>query len=522
MLLHNATFLTQSPETPVAEALLLVNGRIAAAGTLSDVEAAAPAGVPRVDLGGAAVLPGFNDAHVHVWKVGALRTAVLDVRGVQSIAVLKDRLRAFAAERPAAPWIQARGYNEATMAEGRHPTAADLDDAVPCRPVYLIRTCAHIAVASSAALRAAGVTAATDPPPGGVIERHGDGSPTGVLHETALGLVAGAIPPPTRAEYEEMILAGSRELLRHGVTAATDPAVTPELLEAWRALDARGALPIRTNLLAIRRPDGGTQTLPLPEWYESDFLNIDGVKFFADGGLSGATAALQVPYRHAPTTGVLRFEDEEELLLLAREAHLAGLTIATHAIGDRAIEQILRVYEKLYRYEGGPRHRIEHFGLPSPDHLARAAAMHIGIATQPVFLTDLGDNFAKYLPDQYLRRVYPFRSMLAAGLEVAFSTDAPVVRDVDPLRGLRAALRRHTASGRLLEGSERVTAAQAIYAYTRAGALLSGREDLGLLAPGCRADLAVLNKNPLDLAEDEWEALRVQRVMVEGEFTERE
>jgi predicted amidohydrolase YtcJ len=462
------------------------------------------------------VLPGFNDAHVHVWKVGALLTDWLDVRGVTRLPDLLERLQAFAATRPEGAWILARGYNEAVLEERRHPTRDDLDAALPGRPVLMIRTCAHIAVAGTRALEIAGIGPDAVPPPGGEIDREADGRPTGILRETAMGLVQNRLPAPGRPDYERMILAGCRHLAALGVTSATDPAVHPELLDAYLALDERGELPIRLNLLAIRRPDGGTETFPLPRRHVSDFLRVDSVKFFADGGLSGATAALRVPYRHADTRGVLRFE-EDDLFELAREAHLAGLRIGTHAIGDAAIAMVLRVYERLAALAPGPRHRIEHLGLPGAGHLERMAAGGFLAVPQAIFLRELGANFRRYLPEVYLERAYPLRSILEAGIGMALSTDAPVVRDVSPLAGIACAVLRRDAVGVPLAPREVIGISEALRAYTLGGAVASGDEDnRGTLEPGKWADFVVLDGDPLRTPPDALEQLRVEETWVGG------
>lgn len=514
LIFKNGPVLVYDPRFPQPEAVGIRGGHILAVGTLDHVMGQATAATRTFDLGGRTLIPGFTDAHVHVWKVGHLLTTMLDLRGTRSLGEMGSAMRSFAARLPEGAWLQARGYNEATLAEGRHPTRADLDRVAPDRPACLIRTCAHIAVANSRALELAGIGRDTAPPPGGAIERDDRGEPTGVLHETALGLVTRAIPPPTRQDYERMILAAAQHQLSLGITGATDPAVTPELIDAYKALDARGELPVRMDLLAIRRPDGGSETLPLPEKYQSRRLHIAGVKFFTDGGLSGATAALSVPYRHAPTQGVLRFETAE-LLELALEAHRAGYRIATHAIGDAAIEQALGVYEALERDCEGPIHRIEHLGLPTAEHLRRMAALDTIAVSQPTFLHDLGANFERYLPVGWEDRPYPYRAMRDAGVRLAFSSDAPVVRDDNPLLGMRCALTRKSAEGRAIGPDQALTGEEALLCYTAYGSMASGGAR-GLIARLYDADLVVLSGNPLETLAEELTNLKVDATFVAG------
>jgi predicted amidohydrolase YtcJ len=494
-------------------AIAISGGRIAAVGPEAEILALAGPGTRKVDLGGRTVLPGFIDAHAHIWKIGHLLTTMADLRRAGSLAEIASLVRdAAAGVRPGA-WVLARGYNEARLAEGRPPARQDLDAAIPDRPVVLTRTCGHIYVCNSVALRACGITRDTPDPPGGVIGRDASGEPTGLLHETAMGLVNAHMPAPTAGDYGEMIRAGLQHQLSLGITSTNDAGVSPALLDVYRGLDAAGELPSRINVMALRRVEG-TGTVPLPAMYVSDRLRIDTVKFLADGGLSGATAALSVPYRHADTRGVLRFADEE-LLALSREAHDAGWRIATHAIGDVTIDQVLRTYETLG--PGPRRHRIEHLGLPTTDHLTRAARLGVIAVPQSIFLFELGRNFRAFLPDDMLAAAYPIRSMLEAGLTVALSSDAPVVEDDSPLRGIEAAVARCDAEGHPIAADQGITVAEAIAAYTAGGAVASGDDDnRGSLTPGAWADLAVLSGNPLDTPVESLTDLMVEQTWVGG------
>jgi predicted amidohydrolase YtcJ len=472
-------------------------GRIAAVGDSTAVLDAAGPRARKIDLGGRTVIPGFNDAHAHVWKIGHLRTTMLDLRGAASLGELSDRVRRFAAHLPPGAWLQGRGFNEAFLSEHRVPTREDLDAAVADRPVVLTRTCGHVYAVNSRALHSARIGATTDPPFGGVIERDSRGEPTGVLRETAMGLVTRAMPPPSTGEYEAMIASALTHQLSRGITSSSDCGVSPQLLDVYRGMDARRVLPARVNVMPLRRMDGVQAPVPLPEQHVSDMLRVDTVKFLADGGLSGATAALSVPYRHAATTGVLRFEDGE-LGELCRESHAGGWRIATHAIGDRAIDQVLGVYERLGQHPRGYTHRIEHFGLPDRTHLVRAARLGVIAAPQTVFLHSLGRNFRQYLPDALLPRCYPVRAMLEAGIRVALSSDAPVVEDDNPLLGIAAAVTRQDGDGQPIAPEQAISVADALAAYTMGGAIASGDDHrIGSIEPGKWADLAVLSADPL-------------------------
>jgi predicted amidohydrolase YtcJ len=257
--------------------------------------------------------------------------------------------------------------------------------------------------------------------------------------------------------------------------------------------------------------------VPLPEQHVSDRLRVDTVKLLADGGLSGATAALSVNYRHVAEKGVLRFDDGE-LRELCGEAHRAGWRIATHAIGDVAIDQMLDVYEGLGAHPRGLAHRIEHFGLPDAAQLVRASRLRVIAAPQSIFIHSLGRNFRSYLPDSFLARTYPIRAMLDAGVRVALSSDAPVVEDDNPLVGMMAAVTRLDNAGHPIAPEQAITAREALYAYTMGGAIASGDEgNRGSIDVGKWADLAVLSGNPLTVAPHQLPQLKVDMTLVGGQ-----
>jgi len=496
-----------------AEAIAVSKGRIVAVGTSAEIGALGQPSTHRVDLGGATVVPGLIDAHAHIWKIGHLLTTMADLRRVRSLAEMEARLREAAAGLPEGAWLLGRGYNETNLAERRGPVRADLDRAVPDRPVVLTRTCGHIYAVNSAALQRCGIGRETAAPPGGVIERDGDGEPTGVLHETAMGLVNAHLQPPSRDEYAAMIGAAMRHQLRRGITSTSDAGVSPALLDVYRRMDARRALPSRVNVMALRKVDG-VGTVPLGPTFVSDRLRIDTAKFLTDGGLSGATAALSERYRHVDSTGVLRFEDDE-LLALAREARENGWRIAAHAIGDVAVAQVLRTFAALGN--GAARPRIEHLGLPSAEHLAAAARLGVIAVPQSVFLYELGRSFRRVLPDALLSRSYPIREMLDAGLTVALSSDAPVVEDDSVFRGIQSAVDRLDDAGEAIAPEQGISAAEALFAYTMGGAIASGDDaNRGSIEPGKWADLAVLSANPLTTPTDELAAIQVHQTWLGG------
>ncbi len=473
----------------------------------------------RVDLDGRTLIPGFNDAHVHIWKLGLLLTTQVDARtnAAPDIPSIIQAFKTRAAKLPPGTWITGRGYNEAELPEHRHLTKHDLDLASPDHPIALTRTCGHMIVANTLALQLAGINADTPNPSGGVIVHDDSGELTGLVQETAMGLITRVLPEPDDETMGRAIREAMYHQLRLGITSATDPLLTPSHVRVYRQLEHDGDMPVRVNGLPIRRPDGVEKiTYPLPEKYVSETLRIDCVKFFADGGLSGATAAISVPYKETGTHGVLRFETDE-LLELAWEAHAAGFRIATHAIGDVALEQVISVYEALHRRQPGLSHRIEHVGIASADHLERMAAINAVAVPQSVFLYALGANYRRYLPDAFIPRLFPIRDMIDVGLTVALSSDAPVVPNDNPLLGMKAAIDRCDAAGQPFNTDQAITAYEALYAYTMGGALASGdSETRGSITTGKWGDLVVLSGDPLATDPAELPNITVEQTYVGG------
>lgn len=517
-LLYNARLLSFHKDfREGADALLIEGNSIKAIGSHEDLKAQVDGQTELHDLQGRTLVPGFNDTHIHIWKVGNLKTYMLDLRGASSLEEMQARISDYAKAYPDVEWVVARGFNEAGWTDSRLPDRHDLDKVVPGKPVYVIRTCAHIAVANTAALQAAGVSNTTLVPEGGMMQMGSDGRPNGIFSETALGLVANHIPPYNKAQLKRMVLAAREEMFRYGITAATDPAVDPLLLEAYREMNRDGELGFRLNAIPILLPDGGEQPYPLPDWQDSPFLKLNTVKFFSDGGLSGKTAALKRTYKDSSEKGLLRL-DPQQYRQLARAALERNLGIATHAIGDAAIEFVINVYSELGRDFPGSIRRIEHLGLPEKQHLQQMAAAGISTSMQAIFISELGKNFRRYIDSNYLRHCYPIKSVLDQGILAALSSDAPVVQNFNPMKGVYAAVSRRDDQGELIAPDEAISIRDALKMYTDTAAAISGVSNFGRLAPGMLADLAELEHNPLDTPVNDLPSLKVNTTWVDGKI----
>jgi predicted amidohydrolase YtcJ len=514
---HNGLVATQDVERPYARVLAFEKGKIWDASDYQSARQLFRDEAIYHSLGDKVILPTFNDAHIHIWKVGDLLTYMLDLRGVKSIAEMQDKIADFARRNPDNEWILARGFNEANFPEGQMPTRYDLDKVLKDKPLHVIRTCAHIAVLNTKALEICQITKQTPVPAGGEIRLDDKGEPNGILSETALGLAKRKIPEYSAAQYRRMILAAQDEFLKYGIGSATDPAVHPELMDVYKAMDEAGELKIRINAIPIMIPDGANQALPLPQHYESNYLKVNTVKFFSDGGLSGKTAAIKHFYKNSNEQGVLRL-DYDFFKKTALEAQKAGFQIATHAIGDAAIDLVLKVYEDISTVnKQGIKHRIEHLCLPELSHLYRMKELGVSSVTQPVFLYELGQNYRNYLPDYYLENVLPFRSMIDSGINVAFSSDAPVVKNYNPWVGIQAAVTRKDAQGEDIAKHQKISVLEAVSAYTLGGSLAQNDQQNGALKVRNNADFIIIDKNPYEIPAENLSEIKVLETWVGGE-----
>ncbi len=495
----------------VAEALAIAGGRVVAVGDDAQIAALAGPGTRRIALDGRMVVPAFNEAHMHLLPFGlGLSMVNLRAEEVRSLEEMRRRLRAAAAQAPKGAWVLGRGYDHAALDIGRHPTVAELDAAVPDHPLFIMRTCGHMGVANSAALRAAGIGHNTPDPEGGVIERRG-GALTGLIQERALALIKAAVPAPDTARMVDAIEAAGRHLASLGFASATDMNVgmTANMAEvaAFARAAEEGRCLQRMWLVLAGNPEGiaaEAWEAGIRPWRPGDdadaLLRWGAVKVFADGSAGGLTAAFFDPYVVADTRGVFTFPTETIHGLLAAY-HAQGWQLDIHAIGDAAIEQVLTGMEAAGATPER-RHRIEHCGFVTRDQRRRMLARGILPVPQPVFMYEFGDLYVRNLGEARGAQAYPMRTWLAEGHHPSASSDAPVSTP-DPFVNLLTMVTRRTNQGTVLGPEERLSVQEALHCYTWCGAYSTFAEDRrGTLEVGMDADIAVLSHDLTAIAPE--------------------
>ena len=476
--------------------LAVRDGRVLAAGDAEVMDLRGPR-TRVVKLGGRAVLPGFNDAHAHVVYFGLTRFGA-DLSGVTSIAEIVTRLRRHGRTLRPGEWQQGMGFRSPELAENRPPHRRELDEATGSRPAFIDERGGHSRVANTAALAAAGITAATPDPHGGRIGRDADGTPNGLLLESAMRLVADVQPPPDRARREEAILLAQDLLVSRGITsagAAVNRGFADDLL-CYQRLAGDGRLRMRINEFLSWELLDAARGLGLRAGFGGTMVRAGPIKVFVDGGAERvAMRGRESMWRTTP----------DELKELVSRASAAGLQVAAHAIGDAAIEAMCDAVQAAR----APylRHRVEHCTICPPDLQRRLGRLGMVAVMQPL-AARAARQYPGLFPARRPSQLAPHAALLRAGVAVAFSSDLPVTPDPNPWPGIRAAVE---------DPVNGVGVAAALRAYTAAGAYASFEErEKGTLAPGMLADLQVYAADPLDEPRDRWDGLHPQAVLLGG------
>jgi predicted amidohydrolase YtcJ len=486
---------TLDPERPAATAIAIRGDRILAVGADPEIRRLAGPGARVIELAGQTVTPGLVDAHAHLYGLGADLENV-SVRGLASEAETAQAMAAAAATRPAGEWLIGRGWDQNRWPGQQFPTKASLDAAVADRPVLLRRVDGHAMWVNSKALAVAGVTAATPDPPGGKIVRGAGGEPTGVLVDTAMGLVDAVVPAPTAAHRERRIRAAARRAVEVGLTGVHEMGIDDATAAVYRALAERGELPLRVHAFLAGDAGDVARLRRNPEPAVGRF-QLRGVKLYADGALGSRGARLAADYDDDRGNRGLWVSPPEQLAFAVEVATSTGWQVAVHAIGDAAIGSAIDAFLAAQRkYPGEHRPRIEHLQVLAPADLPRLVESRAIASMQPTHATSDMPWAEQRVGAERIKGAYAWRTVLDGGVPLAAGSDFPV-EEVSPLHGIYAAVTRQDGSGAPAGGwypAQRMTLDEALTAFTYGAAYAGFAEDTrGRLAPGRLADLTVLD-----------------------------
>ncbi len=540
LILVNGKIITMDARDSIAQALAIREGKILAVGTNERIRKLASPGARVLDLHGLTVTPGLIDSHCHFDETSILYE--LDLSQLTNIAEVVDMVRRKAAQLKPGEWITGAGWDESKLAELRYVRATDLDPASPNNPVWLTHTTGHYGVANTNALHLAKITSATPNPPAGIIDRDGNGNPTGVLKEDpAMGLVTRLIPPHSHEQETNGILKMMSDFNKEGMTAAKDPGITPARWDIYREILDENKATVRifalflagTTMDSARATLARLQSLPKPpQSFGDGMLLSGGVKIFMDGSGGGRTAWLYEPWFNQlskPDGQNVGYPalDPATYRQMVKLFHNAGYHISTHAIGDRAIDWVVDSYAEALKEKPvkGLRHGVIHCNIPS-DHAIETMAQlqHKFDAaypeTQPPFLWWIGDTYAGNFGAARNARLMPYKTYAAKGVIWAGGSDYSVTPY--PARyGLWSAVVRKTLKGVYGEQpfgtAESVDIHTALRAYTTWAAHQLFLDDrIGSLEPGKDADLAAWDRDLYTIPPDDLKNLKCELTLLRG------
>ncbi len=526
-ILFNGNIHTFFPAQPQVSALALIGETIVAAGTDDEIKPLATAYTQLDNLNGRFVMPGLVDAHIH-WEATAKAGHAVNLFNARNKAEALERIATYAKTYPTDEWIFGHGWAQDDWEEREFPTALDLDSVTGSRPAYLITKSGHAAWVNSAALKQAGIDGHTPDPAGGKIKRDHSGLPDGILLEdSAMTLVSRHIPSLTEERLAEWMLEAQTEAWKTGLVGLHD-FDDPSCMVALQLLRERGQLGLRVVKQINHEWIHHAHELGIRSGFGDDWIRFGALKIFADGALGPRTAAMIAPYEGEPDNYGVVVTDKETIYELVSTASRLGMASTIHAIGDKAVHDVLDVFEAVRGEEqqnqippAHRRHRIEHVQLIHPDDRHRLGQLNIIASMQPIHATSDWRMADTYWGSR-VRYSYHWRAQLDAGAVLVFGSDSPI-DPFDTMQGIFAAVTRRNAG--YPEGwypEAKISMAEALHAYTTGPAFAAGMENRsGRLSRGFLADCIVLDKNLLEISPDEILSVQVLGTMVGGEWKHR-
>ncbi|WP_375200370.1 amidohydrolase [Bacillus sp. RS11] len=521
----NGEVITVDGQDSIREALAISDNKIVAVGSNEEIKELIGDSTQVIDLEGKSILPGIIDAHLHLVTYGTFHLSIsCKEPGLDSIDAILTALKDKAATTPKGQWIRASGFNERTVKEKRYPTLEELDNITIDHPIVITRTCCHIGIVNSVALRLAGIDETTPDPQGGLIERNAKGQRTGRLIETAY-MQFNECASYSNEEVYQAIQNAQQHFLKGGITSIHEAGTfTKESYRILQLASQKGDLKIRVYAMIATLNDCRQFTLNMMEsgvltGTGNEFFKVGPAKLFTDGSSTGPTIATREGYTSNPDDHGILYYTEDEIYEVLGKAHELGYQITVHAQGDQAIESYLNVVERALKENPreNHRHRIEHAGISSPDLQQRMKELKMIPIPNPPFPYEFGES---YLTNYGERTdfMYPARDFIDQGIIAAAGSDSPVTT-YNPFIGIHAAVNRLTANGTSFGERQKIDVLEAIRLYTYNGAYASFEEDIkGSLEPGKLADMIVLDRSILKTLPQDLKEIQVELTILDGDI----
>ncbi|MGA3192882.1 MAG: amidohydrolase [Candidatus Bathyarchaeia archaeon] len=504
--------MTLNPKQPRAQAIAIQDGKITAVGSNQEIHKHARKNKKVIECKNRTIIPGLVDCHAHMLEFG-LSLQNLDLRQTKSIREIQEKLREHMDKNPELDWILGGRWDQEKLAEKRYPTRIDLDAVVTDKPVFLSRVCGCLSIANTKTLQLAGITKETTVKGGKIDLEEATGQPNGILRGNAMSLVWKVVPKPSREELKKACLLACRKAVEAGLTGVHWLVRSAEEMRVLQRLYSEGRLPLRVYIGVPVKLLDETLSLGLLPTFGNDMIRMGFIKVLADGSLGAHTAALKKPYSDDPEKRGMMLYTQKELCQVILKAHSGELQLGVHAIGDRAMENVLKAFEQALKKlpRQNHRHRIEHCSILNPELITRMKRLSLVASVQPHFVASdfwIFDRVGR----ERARWAYPFKTLLDEGVTVASGSDCPI-EQISPLFGIWAAVVRNDNT------EERLNVEEALKTYTVNAAYASFDEKKkGTIEAGKHADLTVLSHDLTKIPPEKIRDVGVEMVIVDGKI----